>query len=139
MNFVYLSQYVTHTRSVFFLFFSTSTRFSTCSMTCCRFKNQELPFPLKHLLFQKRVYFIFLERVQKRDLCNKSFVSSKDSCCCNLTTTVSGKLGNKNIGITSRTGSGSANLNSQSRHASGKSHSTHIMRSSSVGILNQVL
>lgn len=48
---------------------------------------------------------------------------------------VSGKLGNKNINTTSRTGSGSANLSSQSKHASGK---THITRSSSVGVLNQV-
>ncbi|GAB1862184.1 Mitogen-activated protein kinase-binding protein 1 isoform X9 [Camponotus japonicus] len=47
---------------------------------------------------------------------------------------VSGKLGNKNINTTSRTGSGSANLSSQSKHASGK---THITRSSSVGVLNQ--
>ncbi|XP_029667644.1 uncharacterized protein LOC115238182 isoform X3 [Formica exsecta] len=47
---------------------------------------------------------------------------------------VSGKLGSKNISTTSRTVSGSANLNSQSKHASGK---THITRSSSVGVLNQ--
>lgn len=48
---------------------------------------------------------------------------------------VSGKLGSKNISTTSRTGSGSANLSNQSKHASGK---THITRSSSVGVLNQV-
>ncbi|XP_029167192.1 mitogen-activated protein kinase-binding protein 1 isoform X2 [Nylanderia fulva] len=47
---------------------------------------------------------------------------------------VSGKLGSKNISATSRTGSGSANLSSQSKHVSGKSY---IIRSSSVGVLNQ--
>lgn len=48
---------------------------------------------------------------------------------------VSGKLGSKNISTTSRTGSGSANLSSQSKHTPGK---TYIIRSSSVGVLNQV-
>ncbi|XP_050452738.1 mitogen-activated protein kinase-binding protein 1 isoform X4 [Cataglyphis hispanica] len=47
---------------------------------------------------------------------------------------VSGKLGSKNISTTSRIGSASANLSSQFKHASGK---THITRSSSVGVLNQ--
>lgn len=47
---------------------------------------------------------------------------------------VSGKLGSKNIS-TSRIGSANANLSSQSKHASGK---THITRSNSVGVLNQV-
>ncbi|XP_011861158.1 PREDICTED: uncharacterized protein LOC105558201 isoform X2 [Vollenhovia emeryi] len=48
---------------------------------------------------------------------------------------VSGKLGSKNVGATSRLGG--ANSSGQSRYASGKSHSTHITRSSSVGVLNQ--
>ncbi|XP_077280150.1 WD repeat domain 62 isoform X7 [Temnothorax americanus] len=49
---------------------------------------------------------------------------------------VSGKLGSKNVSVTSRFGGG-ANSSSQSRYVSGKSHSTHITRSSSVGVLNQ--
>ncbi|XP_025993874.1 uncharacterized protein LOC105206048 isoform X2 [Solenopsis invicta] len=48
---------------------------------------------------------------------------------------VSGKLGNKNVGTTLRLGG--ANLSNQSKYVSGKSHSTHITRSSSVGVLNQ--
>ncbi|XP_011352120.1 uncharacterized protein LOC105287932 isoform X3 [Ooceraea biroi] len=50
---------------------------------------------------------------------------------------VSGKLASKNVSSTSRTVSGIANAGNQSRHASGKNHSTHITRSSSVGVLNQ--
>ncbi|XP_024887681.1 mitogen-activated protein kinase-binding protein 1 isoform X5 [Temnothorax curvispinosus] len=49
---------------------------------------------------------------------------------------VSGKLGSKNVSATSRFGGG-ANSSSQSRYVSGKTHSTHITRSSSVGVLNQ--
>ncbi|KAL6258300.1 hypothetical protein P5V15_010242 [Pogonomyrmex californicus] len=51
---------------------------------------------------------------------------------------VSGKLGNKNIGAISRLAS-TYNTSNQSRHSgtSGKNHSTHITRSSSVGVLNQ--
>jgi len=52
--------------------------------------------------------------------------------------TVSGKLASKNMSATSRTVSGIASAGNQSRHASGKNHSTHITRSSSVGVLNQV-
>lgn len=51
-------------------------------------------------------------------------------------TIVSGKLGNKNVIATSKLSG--ANPSSQSRYVSGKSHSTHITRSSSVGVLNQV-
>ncbi|XP_025073629.1 WD repeat-containing protein 62 isoform X4 [Pogonomyrmex barbatus] len=53
-------------------------------------------------------------------------------------TIVSGKLGNKNIGAISRLAS-TYNTSNQSRHSgtSGKNHSTHITRSSSVGVLNQ--
>ncbi|XP_077280151.1 WD repeat domain 62 isoform X8 [Temnothorax americanus] len=54
----------------------------------------------------------------------------------NRLSTVSGKLGSKNVSVTSRFGGG-ANSSSQSRYVSGKSHSTHITRSSSVGVLNQ--
>jgi hypothetical protein len=52
--------------------------------------------------------------------------------------TVSGKLASKNVSATSRTVSGIASAGNQSRHASGKNHSTHMTRSSSVGVLNQV-
>lgn len=51
-------------------------------------------------------------------------------------TTVSGKLGSKNVSATSKLSG--ANPSSQSRYISGKSHSTHMTRSSSVGVLNQV-
>ncbi|XP_018315431.1 mitogen-activated protein kinase-binding protein 1 isoform X4 [Mycetomoellerius zeteki] len=47
---------------------------------------------------------------------------------------VSGKLGNKNISAAKL---GSVNPSSQFRYMSGKNHSTHITRSSSVGVLNQ--
>lgn len=50
-------------------------------------------------------------------------------------TIVSGKLGNKNISAAKL---GSVNPSSQFRYMSGKNHSTHITRSSSVGVLNQV-
>ncbi|EFN81436.1 Mitogen-activated protein kinase-binding protein 1 [Harpegnathos saltator] len=48
-----------------------------------------------------------------------------------------GKLGGKSANVTSRAGSGSANSGGQSRHTLGKNHSTHMTRSSSVGVLNQ--
>ncbi|XP_015602499.1 mitogen-activated protein kinase-binding protein 1 isoform X8 [Cephus cinctus] len=50
---------------------------------------------------------------------------------------VAGKLGSKNTSTSSRSGSGGANSGGQSRHVAGKSHSTHMTRSSSVGVLNQ--
>ncbi|KAG5319785.1 MABP1 protein, partial [Acromyrmex heyeri] len=46
-----------------------------------------------------------------------------------------GKLGNKNISAAAKLGS--ANPSNQFRYMSGKNHSTHITRSSSVGVLNQ--
>ncbi|XP_018315432.1 mitogen-activated protein kinase-binding protein 1 isoform X5 [Mycetomoellerius zeteki] len=52
----------------------------------------------------------------------------------NRLSTVSGKLGNKNISAAKL---GSVNPSSQFRYMSGKNHSTHITRSSSVGVLNQ--
>ncbi|XP_053971938.1 mitogen-activated protein kinase-binding protein 1 isoform X1 [Hylaeus volcanicus] len=51
--------------------------------------------------------------------------------------TVSGKVGNKNTNASARSGLGSANSGNQSRHASAKNHSSHMTRSSSVGVLNQ--
>lgn len=51
-------------------------------------------------------------------------------------TIVSGKLGSKNVSATSKLSG--ANPSSQSRYVSGKGHSTHMTRSSSVGVLNQV-
>ncbi|CAL7952430.1 unnamed protein product [Xylocopa violacea] len=50
---------------------------------------------------------------------------------------VSGKVGNKNANASARSGLGSANSGNQSRHASTKNHSSHMTRSSSVGVLNQ--
>ncbi|XP_053971941.1 mitogen-activated protein kinase-binding protein 1 isoform X3 [Hylaeus volcanicus] len=50
---------------------------------------------------------------------------------------VSGKVGNKNTNASARSGLGSANSGNQSRHASAKNHSSHMTRSSSVGVLNQ--
>ncbi|XP_014476106.1 PREDICTED: uncharacterized protein LOC106745224 isoform X2 [Dinoponera quadriceps] len=50
---------------------------------------------------------------------------------------VPGKLGSKNTNVASRAGSGSTNSAGQSRHTLGKNHSTHMTRSSSVGVLNQ--
>ncbi|XP_076302647.1 uncharacterized protein LOC143220986 [Lasioglossum baleicum] len=50
---------------------------------------------------------------------------------------VSGKVGNKNVNASARSGLGSANSGNQSRHASTKNHSSHMTRSSSVGVLNQ--
>ncbi|KAG7212590.1 hypothetical protein KM043_012885 [Ampulex compressa] len=50
---------------------------------------------------------------------------------------VSGKIGNKNTNVPSRNGAGSMNNGVQSRHASAKNHSSHMTRSSSVGVLNQ--
>ncbi|XP_017798430.1 PREDICTED: LOW QUALITY PROTEIN: uncharacterized protein LOC108579411 [Habropoda laboriosa] len=50
---------------------------------------------------------------------------------------VSGKVGNKNANASTRSGLGSANSGNQSRHASTKNHSSHMTRSSSVGVLNQ--
>ncbi|XP_015602535.1 mitogen-activated protein kinase-binding protein 1 isoform X12 [Cephus cinctus] len=55
----------------------------------------------------------------------------------NRLNTVAGKLGSKNTSTSSRSGSGGANSGGQSRHVAGKSHSTHMTRSSSVGVLNQ--
>ncbi|XP_033221790.1 mitogen-activated protein kinase-binding protein 1 isoform X2 [Belonocnema kinseyi] len=49
---------------------------------------------------------------------------------------VSGKLANKNISSSSRMGTGSSNVG-QSRNSSSKSYSSHMTRSSSVGVLNQ--
>ncbi|XP_066601147.1 mitogen-activated protein kinase-binding protein 1 isoform X2 [Prorops nasuta] len=51
---------------------------------------------------------------------------------------VSGKLSNKNTNATSRTISGGTNqAGNQSRHVTSKNHSSHMTRSSSVGVLNQ--
>ncbi|XP_076388383.1 WD repeat domain 62 isoform X8 [Megachile rotundata] len=50
---------------------------------------------------------------------------------------VSGKVGNKNVNISTRSGLGNANSGNPSRHASTKNHSSHMTRSSSVGVLNQ--
>ncbi|XP_076238466.1 WD repeat domain 62 isoform X3 [Calliopsis andreniformis] len=51
---------------------------------------------------------------------------------------VSGKVGNKNLNASTRSGLGNANSGNQSRHTSAKrDHSSHITRSSSVGVLNQ--
>ncbi|XP_071875768.1 WD repeat domain 62 isoform X2 [Bombus fervidus] len=50
---------------------------------------------------------------------------------------VSGKVGNKNANASARSGLGSANSGNQSRHGSTKNHSSHMTRSSSVGVLNQ--
>ncbi|XP_076754184.1 WD repeat domain 62 isoform X1 [Xylocopa sonorina] len=50
---------------------------------------------------------------------------------------VSGKVGNKNANTSARSGLGSTNSGNQSRHASAKNHSSHMTRSSSVGVLNQ--
>ncbi|XP_017889990.1 mitogen-activated protein kinase-binding protein 1 isoform X3 [Ceratina calcarata] len=50
---------------------------------------------------------------------------------------VSGKVGNKNANTSARGGLGNATSGNQSRHASAKNHSSHITRSSSVGVLNQ--
>ncbi|XP_076663120.1 WD repeat domain 62 [Andrena cerasifolii] len=50
---------------------------------------------------------------------------------------VSGKVGNKNANASARSGLGSATSGNQSRHASTKNHSSHMTRSSSVGVLNQ--
>ncbi|XP_076642393.1 WD repeat domain 62 isoform X3 [Halictus rubicundus] len=50
---------------------------------------------------------------------------------------VSGKVGNKNANGSARSGLGNANSGNQSRHGSTKNHSSHITRSSSVGVLNQ--
>ncbi|XP_078051188.1 WD repeat domain 62 isoform X2 [Augochlora pura] len=50
---------------------------------------------------------------------------------------VSGKVGNKNSNGSARSGLGNANSGNQSRHGSAKNHSSHITRSSSVGVLNQ--
>ncbi|XP_043797962.1 mitogen-activated protein kinase-binding protein 1 isoform X3 [Apis laboriosa] len=50
---------------------------------------------------------------------------------------VSGKIGNKNTNTSTRSGLGSANIGNQSRHISTKNHSSHMTRSSSVGVLNQ--
>nr|XP_031827245.1 mitogen-activated protein kinase-binding protein 1 [Nomia melanderi]XP_031827246.1 mitogen-activated protein kinase-binding protein 1 [Nomia melanderi]XP_031827247.1 mitogen-activated protein kinase-binding protein 1 [Nomia melanderi] len=50
---------------------------------------------------------------------------------------VSGKVGNKNASASARSGLGNANSGNQSRHGSAKNHSSHITRSSSVGVLNQ--
>ncbi|CAL7952427.1 unnamed protein product [Xylocopa violacea] len=55
----------------------------------------------------------------------------------NRLSTVSGKVGNKNANASARSGLGSANSGNQSRHASTKNHSSHMTRSSSVGVLNQ--
>lgn len=53
---------------------------------------------------------------------------------------VSGKLSIKNSNVSSRNGN-NVNINSglSSRYNSNKSHSTYMTRSSSVGVLNQVL
>ncbi|XP_018057548.1 PREDICTED: mitogen-activated protein kinase-binding protein 1 isoform X3 [Atta colombica] len=53
----------------------------------------------------------------------------------NRLSTVSGKLGNKNVSGAVKLGS--VNPSNQFRYMSGKNHSTHITRSSSVGVLNQ--
>nr|XP_034187105.1 uncharacterized protein LOC117607479 isoform X3 [Osmia lignaria] len=50
---------------------------------------------------------------------------------------VSGKVGNKNVNTATRSGLGNANSGNPSRHASTKNHSSHMTRSSSVGVLNQ--
>ncbi|XP_026674266.1 mitogen-activated protein kinase-binding protein 1 isoform X11 [Ceratina calcarata] len=55
----------------------------------------------------------------------------------NRLSTVSGKVGNKNANTSARGGLGNATSGNQSRHASAKNHSSHITRSSSVGVLNQ--
>ncbi|KAK9297556.1 hypothetical protein QLX08_008781 [Tetragonisca angustula] len=49
---------------------------------------------------------------------------------------VSGKVG-KSANVSARSGLGGANSGNQSRHGSTKNHSSHMTRSSSVGVLNQ--
>ncbi|XP_043514267.1 uncharacterized protein LOC122530918 [Frieseomelitta varia] len=49
---------------------------------------------------------------------------------------VSGKVG-KSANVSTRSGLGSVNSGNQSRHGSTKNHSSHMTRSSSVGVLNQ--
>ncbi|XP_043289128.1 mitogen-activated protein kinase-binding protein 1 isoform X9 [Venturia canescens] len=51
--------------------------------------------------------------------------------------TVSGKISNRNVNASSRSGPGNGNSGAQSRHVSTKNHSSHMTRSSSVGVLNQ--
>ncbi|XP_043289126.1 mitogen-activated protein kinase-binding protein 1 isoform X7 [Venturia canescens] len=50
---------------------------------------------------------------------------------------VSGKISNRNVNASSRSGPGNGNSGAQSRHVSTKNHSSHMTRSSSVGVLNQ--